>query len=123
MEDNEELRLANEKIKLLSDKVSLFEKLLKAEKQGVYASEHGFEASEMPYALESEQQLAVMWMNGWMNSETRKKSSQVISVIKWAIDNLEHIEELSLGYNQNEISAKVQFIKSKLLEFYSEQDN
>lgn len=114
-----EIKESGIKLERATDLFEKFQRMMSAENVGKQASNNGFDASQNPF---DDEQLKAMWMNGWQSEEVRREAAQAVSVLKWSIQNLKHIEELALGYNQHEIATKVNFLLSKLEGFYSDED-
>jgi len=97
------------------ERIKLF---MDAEREGVAAAESGVGEDQNPYT--EDKQLSVFWLNGWQVVMTQKVASKTLGVIQWATDNIEHIIELSQGYDMPEIKSKLEFVNEKMRLFRKE---
>lgn len=90
-----------------------------AEKLGMDAARKGLSQDQNPFPPSTEANSA--WNFGWSRGELDRRTTQAIAVIEWTVLNLDVIEQLSLGYGQNEIADKLNTISAKLAPFVEVQ--
>lgn len=110
--------VAENKVKDAEAKVARVQAMLKAETEGVIAASNCLPETQNPYKEGDE--LCVMWLNGWQGVETRRSAGQAMAVVVWALQNLNHVKELALGYGHGEIGDKLGLVISKLQQFQSD---
>lgn len=107
--------------KKLADSSDLYndlKSLIDAENNGWIAAERNLPLTQNPHNDLSKQ--SIMWLNGWNSYDSNRNMKKAVSVLKWSIDNLDHVSELAKGYNQEEIFTKLKFVVEKLRLYYND---
>lgn len=112
-----EMKILDSEVARLEDMLAEARGVLFAERMGLEASKKGFEESQNPYILAQAPAEHASWLSGWTHGELLRRTEQAISVISWAVDTLEIVNQIAEGNGQKEISDKIFLVMEKLHPF------